>query len=205
MSRFYHVLILIGALFSAPVYATVLFNNGTTVDASNTTWNDTYSGWTIYDDFELSSDSIVTDINYSIFTNSASNYENTFVTILNAIGGSAVVSTFSIAGSLTSNGLTSNNSNVLNGFDVVLSGLSLNLAAGSYALGISTDMTSSNLVSIGSGDSGFGSALVQNTHQRSEHMAFSIEGTSAMVPEPSTIMLLSLGLLGLGFSKRKSI
>ncbi len=189
-------------LASSASQAVIFFDNNTVIDPNNTTWNDTDPTYTIFDDFTLGSDSVITDINYSMFTTSLSNYDNSVVSILNGFGGSEVISTFTITGTLTSNGLTTANSNVPNGFDVNLSGLNINLTAGNYVLGLSTDVVS-GYASIGSGDSGYGSSLVQNTTQRNEHMAFSLEGNSNSVPEPSIIALMGLGLAGLSFARRR--
>ena len=188
-------------LFSGSSHAVLLFDNGTSIDPTNGTWNDTYSAYTIYDDFLLTENSTITDINYSIFTQNSSNYTQSFVTILDSIGGSTIIASFAVTGSLSPNGLVTINPFTPNGFDVVLSGLNIDLLAGTYALGLSTDMAGSSLASIGSGDSGYGSSLVQNSDPFADHMVFSIEGTVNTVPEPSILVLMGIGLLGIGFAR----
>lgn len=191
-------------LISSVVHSAILFDNNTVVDSSNSTWNDTYFSFTIYDDFQLSANSTITDINYSIFIQNSFDYTQTFISLLDGIGGFTILGPFASVGTLTSNGLTTSNANFPNGFNVTLSGLNISIVAGNYALGLSTDMNSGPFASaIGSGDSGFGSSLVQNNTLRAEHMAFSIEGTSAMVPEPSIIALFAAGLFGLGLVRRR--
>ena len=137
------------------VSAALLFNNGNTIDPTNPTFNDTYPDFTIYDDFQLLDDSTITDINYGIFINSDSNYTHTFVSILDAIGGTTIIAPFAVTGVLSSNGLVITSDSVPNGFDLTLSGLSIDLLAGSYAIGLGTQMSPGNLATIASGDSVF--------------------------------------------------
>ena len=191
---------------SATAHATVLFDNGTTINPSNTTWNQTYSVHTVFDDFMLTGSSTITDINFSLFAVSAANYIETYVSILDGgIGGTTIVAPVASTGVLSANGLTTSNSNVPNGFDVTLSGLSINLAAGTYALGLSTKMAPNFLTSIASGDSGFGSALeLLGVVRTGDHMAFSLENNASdSVPAPATLALFGLGLAAIGFRRRK--
>ncbi|MGZ3240994.1 MAG: PEP-CTERM sorting domain-containing protein [Burkholderiaceae bacterium] len=198
-----------------PVLASAvpLFNNGS-VDPSRTTWNDTASSWMNYDEFVLSSNSTITDLTYSVFMQSASFYSKTDIAIYNSAGTSVVVPLFATAGTLTSNGLTTTNPNVPNGFDVAISGLSLNLGAGTYYIGFGTEMLGSQLASIGSGSgsiqsvgTGLHQALMTQTPagagiHTGDHMSFQINGTSS-VPEPTTLALLGLGLFGFSVARRR--
>ena len=207
-TKIMHLLSITLLIFSGSLNAAVIFDNGTTIDPTNVTWNNTYPFHPIYDDFLLTSNVTLTDINYSIFANSSDNYVQTYVNILDGIGGSSVIGdAFTWSGAVSSNGLTTTNPNVPNGFDVTLSELSIDLNAGVYILELITDTAIGSIASIGSGDTGYGSTLyqLQTLEQRPDHLAFSLEDNSSSVPEPTTLLLLSLGLVGLSFaSKRKT-
>jgi hypothetical protein len=209
--------------FSGYAHSAILFDNfdnldpKPTIDPTNMLWNDTFRfGWTIYDDFQLSAESTITGINYSIFTQDSAHYIQTYVSIRKDDSeGSIIVDLFPWVGTLTSNGYDIENTDLVTyGFDVALSGLDIFLAAGTYALGLSTEMSDveGSLLAqagIGSGDRGFGDPLSQAlggndpTAKPGNHMAFSLIGSSASVPEPSVIALFGLGLLGLGFARRR--
>ena len=206
--RAYAILFIL-ALLNTSVSAITVFDNGTTLDPTNVTWNATNPTYTIFDDFVLTSDTTITDINYSMFTKAGS-YDKTYVSILDGFGGS-LLSSFTLAGNITSNGAVSGNSVVPSGFDINLNGLSLDLLAGNYVLGLSVGVLNSGTASIGSGDSGYGSSLIQSAgstnYFRNEHLAFSFEGTQApsTVPVPAAAWLFGSALLGFfGFSRRKA-
>lgn len=190
--------------------ATVIFDNGP-VDPTRTTWNHTFSGATIYDDFVLDSLTTITGLNYSIFVTDSSNYVQTHVSIYDGIdvGASAIIPVFTAIGTLTSNGLTTGNPIVPFGFDVAIDSLSMTLAAGTYFLGFSTEGTSGSFLSIGSGPGsaqtiGPGGFVAFGTSPAAgggaldnDHIAFQIISGSEPIPEPTTIALLGIGLIGL--------
>ncbi len=205
-------LAIIGPATAAPL----IFSNGS-VDPNRTTWNDTDPTFTIYDAFSLSSATTISQIDYSIFKQSSTVYDGTYVSILSGVGPGAtiIVPQFFSVGSLVSNGLVSYNGAVPNGYDVSLSGLSLSLDAGTYYLGVRTEIAG-GLASIGSGAGGaqtIGSGLYQaysntGTTNVGDHMAFSIYGDSADASVPdsgATIALLGSGLISLAALRRKLV
>lgn len=202
-----YTLLFIFALLNTSVSAITVFDNNTTINpiyhwsASPTI--------TILDDFVLTSDTTITDINYSMFTHSTDYYTQTFVSIFDSFGGSLLTS-FALAGNITPNGLVTDLAESSNGFDINLNGLSLDLLAGNYVLGLTVGTIPYTFAAIGSGDSGYGSGLVQfdggvGYYYRDEHLAFDLEGTISPVPVPAAAWLFGSALLGFfGFSRKKA-
>jgi len=181
--RFALILFATLCMASSPSIGAQIFDNGP-VNANRTTWNATGPFWNLRDDYSLTSTTTITSIEYNIFQNDSSKYSHTLVTIFDGAGGvpgAIVVATFSaIASPIISNGLTTTNSNVTNGFTHTISGLSISLPAGNYFLNVSIFSTSGQLTSIGSGPGSLqtiGAGLLQNGYLRTgDHMAFKVFG-----------------------------
>jgi len=192
----------------------LLFDNGS-VDPSRTPWNDTDPVYTAYDGFVLTSNATISGIQHSIFIQGSAGYQQTYISIYDGISTTAnpVVADFSAVGVLTSNGLTTGNSYVPNGFDVAINGLSINLGPGTYYLGIRTDMSGTLLASIGSGPGspqtiGSGLFLASGTSpaaggatRTGDHMAFQLFAST--IPEPGTLAIFGFGLAGLALLRRR--
>jgi len=220
-ARFLALVIVLG-LMCLPVSADteVLFDNGPVVE-QDLGLRDNNGTSSIYDDFTLTSDSIVTGFAWSQFDENVT-YSNSILTIFNGLPKpSTRIAQFVVVAQRTSNGLSlltnKTNSGQVAGFDLIVDGLSVSLSAGTYFLGIWNNVTGGNTLianTFGTSDTtvGFfqhnqgGPLLFGLTESGPEQFnnanaAFVVFGKP--VPEPATLSLLAAGLLvGAAFRKR---
>lgn len=164
------------------------------------------ASWSVFDDFTIGSSSEVTSISWTArIYNGISDYNFSNIWIYDADpvfdAGSLLFST-SDAGTLSANGLGANF------YDIEISGLSVNLAAGTYWLGMQHDTTAGyatvamtgvfdNATQWSNGGSG-------SLNDDQPEFAFKINGEPRIttIPEPITFVLFSFAIMCLCFSKR---
>ena len=181
-------------------FGDLVFDNGGP-DPDRTTWNMHNPDWTVYDDFVLSSATTITRITFNDWEFTDSPYTNTSWSILDGLGGNVLASGTQVAGR-TLNGL-SHNGNPSTGYLSELDGLSINLSAGTYFLGL-TSLTSGSRIAIASGSGSgqtIGPGLTQNTTLRTgDHMSFQIYN----IPEPGSALVCLVCGLGMTIVRRRN-
>lgn len=185
----------------------IVFSNGGPIDPSNPYWSAASPDFTIFDEFVLTTRTMVTGLSYSIFTEQGA-YIDTQISVRNGTGPTSTVQVplFTAVGVAVENGLTNPPHAVSTGYDIGITGLAIILNPGTYYLGLGTT-THSGVASIGSSDSGHGLGLVQkyksNTwDQLPHHMVFSVSGHEVADGGSRTIGLVTISLFTL-FMRRK--
>lgn len=205
------------AALSTGATAAPVYDNGAAGANSNRCAEDSFActgSWVLYDNFSLAKNTNVTGISWTAYLyDGISDYMGVRAWIYSAdpvFGGGQLLHTVGVQ----KNAAVKNNALSGNAYLVSLTGLDIDLAAGSYWLGMQNDTKK-----------GYGTiacAVVCNTGNATQHgfnakgnkvdyrfsigheLAFSIDGAAiAAVPEPASLGLFAAGLFGAALMRRR--
>ncbi|MFT6417898.1 MAG: hypothetical protein ACJA1K_000161 [Cognaticolwellia sp.] len=183
--------------------AGLIYDNGVGVNNADTGYyTSNVRSFQIYDDFTLASDSTITDVFFQMGLTSG-NFDGSFsFTIFNFLAGSGVgaqLYTQTLNSGDYSASLNSISSHPSGPFyDINFDIPSLDLSAGNYELsfyGLGMDFRIPNVSS--------GNGFYQNSSFISGDTPFALFDNSVQVPEPSTLAIFALGIMGLASRRFK--
>jgi len=161
--------------------------------------------WTLFDDFIVSDDSNITSITWTaILYGGLADYNFSNIWIYDndpVFNSGSLLFSHSGAGTLVANGL------INNAYDISLTGFSEMLTSGTYWLGIQHN-TTSNYGTVARSGNPINATQWQNSGSGSKYasqpeLAFRINGIPTDVPEPSTLAIFALGIMGLASRRYK--